>query len=154
MYPETQRPYKAPGEHSLYSTYVHPLMNISSSSMTSFGGKTMNASEVIDDIHGIVTANGATAWHFVPDIEAEICGVSQCHHVHAELLCDQCTVVPAYPMSEDETSTFSYKVDMTINQLPGNQSNTQPTFKSLSAIDQYLKLKAFFFQRVPPGRIK
>lgn len=117
----------------------------------------MNICEVIGDMHGIITANGATASHFVPDMEAEVCGVSQCHQVHAELLCDQCTVMPTYPMSEErahKTSRFSFTTYMTINQFLGNQSNTQPTFKSLSAIEQYPKLKAFFFQRLPPGRLE
>lgn len=53
-----------------------------------------------------------------------------------------------------KTSRFSFTTYMTINQFLGNQSNTQPTFKSLSAIEQYLKLKAFFFQRLPPGRLE
>lgn len=81
--------------------------------MTSFGGKTINVCKVKDDMHGIITANEATAWHFDPDMEAEVCGVSQCHHVHTELLCDQCIVAPIYPMSEERahvTSRFSYTI--------------------------------------------
>lgn len=77
--------------------------------------------------------------------------------MHAELLCGQCTVAPTYPMSEErahKTSRFSYAIYMTISQFLGNQSNTQPIFKSLSVIDQYLKLKAFFFQRLPLGRLE
>lgn len=82
--------------------------------------------------------------------------MSQCHLVHAELLCDQCRVAPTYPMAEERAhkTRFTYTMYMTINQFLGNQSNTQPTFKSLSAIDQYLKLKAFFSQRLPPGRLE
>lgn len=77
--------------------------------MTSFGGKSMNVYEVIDEMHDIFTADGATAWHFDPDMVADVCGVSQCHHVHAELLCDQWTVAsPCQRKGLNKTGRFSY----------------------------------------------
>lgn len=42
-----------------------------------------------------------------PSMEAEICEVSQWNHVHAELLCDQCTVAPTDPMSEERAHKIS-----------------------------------------------